>query len=85
MSLLYSYYTCHSSELSEFRNEFRKLTRNLRKDYEKHLVANINNKPKAFWQYVNSRIKTHPTIDELHCPDNTTTSCDTEMAELFNN
>ena len=26
-----------------------------------------------------------PTIDELHCPDNTTTSCGTEMAELFNN
>ena len=80
-------FTGHSSDLSEFkkvRNEFRKLTRNLRKDYEKHLAPDIKNKPKAVWHYVNSRIKTRPTNDELHRPDNTTTSCDAEMAELFN-
>ena len=55
------------------------------RDYEMELVGNINIKPKAFWQYVNTRIKTRPIIDELCRPDNTTTSCPEEMAKLFNN
>jgi len=29
-------------------NELRKLTRDLRKDFEKHLVSNVGIKPKAF-------------------------------------
>jgi len=74
------------SNLKKVRNELRKLTRDLRKDFEKHLVSNVGTKSKAFWQYINSRIKTRPsidTIDELCCPDGSITSSHPEIAKLF--
>jgi len=66
-------------------NQLRSLTRNLKKDYEKQLVQNVKSKPKAFWQYVNSKVKIHPKITELLHSDSTVTSSDSEMATLFNN
>ena len=72
------------SNFKEVNNELRKLTHDLWKDYEKHLVNNVWTKPKPFWQYVNSRIKTRPSIDELCCFDGSTTSSHPEMAKLFN-
>jgi len=74
-------------DLSNFKkvnNELRKLTCDLRRDYEKHLVSNVGTKPKAFWQYINLRIKTCPSIDELCCSDGSITSSHPEMAKLFN-
>ena len=56
-----------------------------KKDYEKHLAQNIKSKPKAFWQYINSKVKTHPNITELLHSDGTIASSDTEMATMFNN
>ena len=66
-------------------NQLRSLTRNLKKDYEKQFVQNVKSKPKAFWQYVNSKVKTRPSITELICSDDTVTCSDFEMATLFNN
>jgi len=74
-------------DLSNFKkvsNELRKLTRDLRKDFEKHLISNVRTKPKAFWQYINSRIKTCPSIDELYRPDGLITSFHPEMPKLLN-
>jgi len=48
------------------------ITRTLRRDYERNLTLNIKNNPKAFWRYVNSRLKVHPTIDDLQRPDGST-------------
>ena len=40
---------------------------------------------KAFWQYINSRIKTCPSIDKLYCPDGSITfQFHPQMAKLLN-
>jgi len=49
------------------------------------LVQNVKSKPKAFWQYANSKVKICPCITELLHSDGTVTSFDSEMATLFNN
>jgi len=57
-----------SSDLLKYKavnNRLRQLIRNLRKTYGMNLAINIESKPKAFWKYVNSRVKTPPTIEEL--------------------
>ena len=46
------------------QNELRSLTRNLRREFEQHLVWDIKNNPKAFWQYSNSRVKTKAVIGQ---------------------
>jgi len=44
------------------------------------LVASL----KAFCKYINSRIKTRPTIDELRRSDGSFTSLHSEMVNMFN-
>jgi len=66
------------------RNELRKLTRTLRSDYERNLTLNIKNNPKAFWRFVNSRLKVHPTIDGLQRLDGSTAHTDRAKAETLN-
>jgi len=65
-------------------NQLRQLIHNLRKQYEKDLAMNIGSKLKAFWKYINSRIKTCPTIDELHRSDGSFTSLHSEIVNMFN-
>ena len=65
-------------------NQLRSLTHNLKRNYERQLVQNIKSKPKAFWQCINSKVKTRPSITELLRSDGTTSSSDAEMANLFN-
>ena len=79
--------TYSPTDLSNFKivnNQLRNLTHNLKKNYEKQLIQNIKPKPKAFWQYVNSKVKIRPTITELRRSDGTAASSDTEMATMFN-
>ena len=40
------------------KNKLRSLTRRLRKDFERKLSANSKHKPKLFWNYAKSRVKT---------------------------
>jgi len=54
-------------------------------------VQNINSKPKAFWQYINWRLKIRPSISELlsiselrRIASGSVESSDSEMATLFN-
>ena len=80
-------FTRSPSDLSTFKsvnNQLRSLTRNLKRNYKRQLIQNIKSKPKAFWQYINSKVKTCPSITELLLSDGTTSSSDTEMANLFN-
>ena len=53
-------------------------------NYEEQLVQNVHSKPKAFWQYINSRLKVRPSISELFAPDGSSVSSDSEMATLLN-
>jgi len=78
--------SCSPLDLSNFKkvsNEIRKLTCDLRKHFWKHLVSNAGTKPKAFSQYINSRIKNCPSIDELYYPESSVTSSHPEMAKLL--
>ena len=47
------------------RNRLRRLTRQLRRDFETQLVRDVKSNPKAFWRYSNSRLKTKPRIGDL--------------------
>ena len=70
-------------DLANFKsvnNQLRSLTRNLRKDYEKNLAQGVRSRPKAFWQYVNSRTKVRPSVTELVSSDGSAIHSDTEMA-----
>ena len=49
-------------------NELRSLTRSLRRNYEQHLVQNIDSKPKVFWLHIKSRLKICPSISEILSP-----------------
>ena len=40
------------------KNMLRNLTKNLRANYENNIVKKIMEKPKNFWRYVNSKLKT---------------------------
>ena len=53
-------------------------------NYEKQLIQSIKSKPKAFWQYLNSKVKTSPNITKLLHSDGTAASSDTEMATMLN-
>ena len=44
------------------RNKLRRITRELREQYEINLTNNIKNKPKAFWKFVKPRLKTRMDI-----------------------
>ena len=48
-------------------------------------MQNAHSKPKAFWQYINSRLNVRPSISELLAPDGSSVSSDSEMATLLNN
>ena len=59
--------------------------RTLRSDYERNLSLNIKHNPKAFWKYINSRLKVRPTINDHQCPDGSTAHTDKDKADALNN
>ena len=66
------------------RNNLRYKTSSLRRNYEYKLASNCNVNVKQFCKYVNSCLKTHPSISALKQPDNSVTHSDQEKSELFN-
>ena len=67
------------------RNKLRSTTRDLREQFEINLTNNIKNKPKHFWKYVKSRLKTRADIPTLTLNDGTTAITSLQKAEAFNN
>ena len=63
------------------RNDLRSFTRSLRSDYERNLSLNVKQNPKAFWKYINSRLKVRPTIK---CSDGSTAHTDQDKADVLN-
>ena len=47
------------------RNELRKLTKKLQRDYEKDIARRSKKSPKIFWSYVNSKLKSKPRLEDL--------------------
>ena len=66
------------------RNRLRVLTRSLRRDHELNLATNIATNPKAFWKYVNSRLKTKSQVDDLLREDGSRATTDDEKAKTLN-
>lgn len=66
------------------RNDLRRLTRKLRKDFEQNLVHSIKDNPKGFWRYAASRMKSRSGVENLRTEGGTLTSSDTEKAAVLN-
>ena len=69
---------------TQCKNKLRKLTRNLRTRYETSIANAIKNKPKVFWRYVNSKLKTRETIPSLKNADGSISVTPREKAESLN-
>ena len=65
------------------RNDLRKLTRGLRRDFERHIAGKIKDGVKPFWRYVNSRIRSKTGIEDLKRADGSLTQTDQEKADLL--
>ena len=66
------------------KNELRTLTRNLRVNFEMNMALNIKNKPKPFWSYVRSKMKSKSKISPLNKPDGTKAFDAKDKAETLN-
>ena len=66
------------------KNDLRELTKILRRDYEQELARIAKSKPKAFWKYAKSRLKTKPQIPSLSKPDGSKASTSKDKAETLN-
>ena len=52
-------------QYNRVRNQVRRLTRNITKEYERGLAKNAKENPKAIWRYINSKSKTKENIGNL--------------------
>ena len=66
------------------KNKLRNLTRDLRASYETSVANQIKNKPKVFWRYVNSKLKTREKIPILKTVDGSLSVSPREKAETLN-
>ena len=66
------------------KNNLRSLTRKLRRDFEQNVASMMKSKPKAFWKYAKSRLKTKPTIPTLSKPNGTKATSSKDKAETLN-
>lgn len=67
------------------KNTFRALTRKLRRDFELAISKGMKEKPKLFWSYAKSRLKTKEQISSLTKPDGSTARTAEDKAEALNN
>ena len=58
--------------------------RGLRRDFESKIARNAKDKPKQFWSYTRSRLKTRQKIPPLKKPDGTKANTPKEKADLLN-
>ena len=54
------------AEFCKARNQVRKMTRKLQKQFEMKLAAEAKSNPKAIWKYINSKTKTRVGVSELN-------------------
>ena len=74
-----------SPKFKRCRDELRCPTRQLRISFENKLMKNIKKKPKSFWRYANSRLKTRILIPTLIKSDGTKAETSLDKAGELNN
>ena len=57
------------AKFKESRDQLRTTTRKLREQFELQITAGVKTKPKPFWKYVSSWLKTRLDIPTLSLPD----------------
>jgi hypothetical protein len=67
------------------KNKFRALSRKLRRDFELDISQGLKEKPKVFWSYAKSRLKTKEQISSLTKPDGSTATTAEDKADTLNN
>ena len=72
------------SAFVQSKNKLRNLTRNLRADYESLIANGSKNKPKTFWRYVKSKLKTRVRIPTLKKDDGSLSVSPSDKAEALN-
>ena len=71
-------------EYVKSRNEAKKEIRRAVRNYEKEISRKAKKDPKAFYKYVNSKLKTRSGISELQEADGTMATSDNEKADKLN-
>ena len=72
------------SRFAKVRNELRAMTRNLKRSFEKGLAKNLKTNPKAFWAYVNSKVKSTSGIGTLRGQNGSVAETDSDKAKVLN-
>ena len=72
-----------SVQFARTRNNLRRLTRELRRSFEKQLASNIKENPKSFWHYVNSRTKTKSRVGNLKLREGTDAKATTDAQKAI--
>ncbi len=74
-------------EYCRIRNKVTKLSKNLRREFERKLSRESKSNPKAVWKYIHSKSKVKEGIADLHIdpgnPDSPTTSNDKHKADIL--
>ena len=73
-------YACFAQQ----RYKLRSSTWKLRHDYEVLLANGIKDSPKAFWHYINSKLKTRVSVESLHLDNGNITVTDQDKADAVN-
>ncbi|KAK2142378.1 hypothetical protein LSH36_963g00061 [Paralvinella palmiformis] len=60
------------------------LTRNLCRDFERELAANLKDNSKDFWTYCKSKLNNKTGLGDIQNEDGSLTSDDHEKAEILN-
>ena len=72
------------SNFTRTKNHLRSLTRSLRYNFEVSIAANCKTKPKQFWAYSNSKLKTKVKIPTLKDDQGYLAKTDQEKAAMLN-
>ena len=67
------------------KNGLRALTRTLRSNFEQNLAFNVKSKPKLFWKYAKSRMKTKQSIPSLTKADGSRAITPKDKVDALNN
>ena len=71
-------------EYAKARNAAKAETRRAVRDYEREIAKQAKKNPKAFYRFVNGRLKTRAKIADLKTEDGSNVTTDDEKAKMFN-
>lgn len=71
-------------DYSKIGNRAKSEIRKAKREFEREIARQTKSKPKAFFKYANSKLKTHSGIADLTREDGSTTEGDQEKAEVLN-